>query len=315
MFEWWNRLPVYAPETGAGSGTSASPDPAPDPAPAEGPTAQDFLDFDPFTPPAEPGTQPGQGGAGTPAPRSAETPPAPGDESSPASDPGQSPQTEPDPVQTQLAAITELLRQSRAQPAPAPQPAPAGPQGPRFSFTVPPAITAALQSEDPAERSEGFNTFANGLANSIYAEVKREFDAERTKILEAIPQLTQQGVSLREQQREMHDDFYNRFSDLPQTPEFKRLVALTAQQMAAEQVQAGQPWLGWGTEFREKLGKRIYNAFGREPPPLGGGKPAPAGNGKRPAAKPQFATGAGARASAPQAPNEAVKDLWDTMDY
>lgn len=305
----WFESVCFSPESGAGNGAESASTP---------PGTNDLIDFDPF----EPGNGPGEAGTTTAQP--SDTPTLPGEATTtqgdalpPATAPATAPPTPPhDPVQAQLASIAELLATRERQDAAARerQSQPTTPAGPRFNFEVPQAVTAAIASEVPEERAQGMNALVNGLANSLYGEIAREFSEREAKILQAIPRMAEATHNTARTQQELAQDFYGKYADLGTTPEMRQFVQLTAQQLARELQTQGRPLTGWTAEFRDAVATRAYSGLGRQVPQMQAPTP-PATNGRQPRPA-SFATGAAAsRGGQPVAPSKEIADLWATMDY
>lgn len=306
---------LRSPEGTAGAGgedATASP-----PSSAGDTTASDLLDgWNPF----EPGQGPGEeGGDADPSPGSQQR--AAGDAVPPNTP--QVPQTPsaPDPVQAELARIAGLLAQDRADRSRQQQPQrteTAAPPGPRFNLQIPEAIlNTIVTSEDPGERRQALALFANGLANTIHAEMAQEFSAQLRAVMQAVPRVTQNQLSERQTQQEMWGDFYNSYTNLPRTPGFMNFVANEAQALAREQHRNGiNPT--WSPEFRAALASRVYGAFGQQAPaPRTSAVPAPRqnGNGQRQPKPASFAAGNGGRGGgAARAATPEIQDIWDTLD-
>jgi hypothetical protein len=298
------------------NGANGAAAPAGGEAASEGTSIKDYLDFDPFEPSdegqaggaegtAKPADEPAVEAAGDALPPTNQQKP-PADQSAKPTD---------DPVLRELARINQTLAASQQPRYTIPQ-QPQAPQkqAPRYNLEIPQQILkAVIHSEDPEERALGLAALINGLANTIYNDVTAEQQTAQQRMVAAIPQMHQRlSVEQNEQQRAAQD-FFGRFTGLKPTPQMMGFVANEAKALAIEQWNAGNRNLMWNEQFREALGKRVYEAMGFQVP--GRQQQQPQGAQRAPK-RPQFAAGGDAKGgNERRAPNQETQEIWDVFGY
>jgi hypothetical protein len=187
-------------------------------------------------------------------------------------------------------AVADLVNREAAPTAPAATPE-AKPQQPRFNFQVPNDVVNALRSDDQEVATHGLNALVNGLSNAIW-QAQQEFIA--SELIPQIPRMIQQHMSMVEERRRVHDEFYGAYPHLNK-PELKPFVGQLAIQLAQE---TGAKT--WDTAFSQKLVERLATIIPMTPAPSG-----------QPKAKPKFNSGGGS----PRQPaeNPIVTDIRDTL--
>lgn len=265
-----------------------------------------LMGLDPF---AEPPAETSDGGTGEePPPKAEETPPTgsePGtetpageEEQTPA---GEQPATQEDPEKALLRQQVEQLTQTVTQLSqqmqqsagqqPGQQPGQSGqqPSGeapqieiPDYAFNIPDELVGLLDSDNPAERKQGFAAMAQGLARTVHQVV---MGAVQQTYIDPLPQQFQGMIEQQLQAKEIFSDFYGKYSALNK-PELRPLVIQTMQQVVQE-TGAKQ----WSDSLRDTIGARVMGLIGQgvtTPPPKTPAKtpaqPTPAGPGTRPAA-------------------------------
>lgn len=214
---------------GAGEGAGA-------PAGAE-PTFEDIIHFDPFE-------ESGSGEVESAPEQPVEAPPPPEAPTPPPT------QQQPDLrqlVQEQTHQLTAALRQ--------PPPQPQQQQGPplKFNLGVPPALTAALRSEDPQQFEAGVGALINGVANHVWNTV---MDHLQNQVIPSVPRMIDQHVNSIQRQQSVAQDFYGKYPQLG-NPGLRPMVQTIGAQIAEEFARAGHS-LEWGDQIRDAIAERIF---------------------------------------------------------
>lgn len=272
----------------------------------EGPSVEDFMNFDPFEP--APAGKEKTAAKPQSIPSDKEEPKADGDALPPSDQSKAIPKD--DPVLKELQGINERLAQ-QSQPKEAPKAE--GPKAPRFVFDIPPQISKLLLSEDPEERTQGFTSAFNGLANLIHSEMTQEFGGIIQNLIRQIPQIVDSRTSEQKTQETAATQFFGRFANLKKSPEMLEFIGNQSKALAQEMHKAGNRNLAWNEDFMEALGKRIHDALGIAFPEKGAAAPQQQPNQKTPK-KPSFQTGGGNRGSSPEVLSEQVKEIMETFN-
>jgi hypothetical protein len=254
------------------------------------PDVAEILKFDPFAP-AKPEAKPaGQeaevkpgGKPGEAKPDAAAAKPAVG---APAKTPEQL-------IAEHTASIRQMLER-------APQPAAAKtedkqPDAPKFNLGIPDVLLNAMSSEDPKERSLATHALVNGVANAVWRETSQMVQQQIADLVAGWPRVIESHLAAREQQQQIHDDFYGTYQQFA-GKQWIPLIQAHAAALMNEMAAAGQQITGWTPQMRDEIANRLFAEF----PQLKDWKP-PAGkpNGANPPKKPQFATGSGGGARPP----------------
>ncbi len=279
----------------------------------EGPNVRELLDFDPFEPTPSVGkekteTKPKAEPKSTPS--DAKEPKKNGD-ALPPSDSSKAPT--PDPVQRALDGINEALRNGLQPQKVEPKAEPKS-SAPKFAFDIPAPISKLLFSEDPEERAQGMSHALNGVANLVYQETMAEVSGVLQQLMQRIPQIVDSRTGEQKSQETASKDFFGRFTTLKQTPQMMAFIAGESKALAQEMHAAGHRNMSWNEDFREALGKRIFEGLGLPFPEKGQQQTQqPNGNSRQPK-KATFQTGGGNRGNQPEVLGELAKDILETFN-
>lgn len=227
--------PAQAPESASAA--------APSPEPSE-PTPVDILNFDPFENPIEPEPAPPTGAESQSAPVQPEPTPTSGSD-----------------IVAQLAAqqaeLIAALTPKVEEPAPA-----AEPDNYFADVQIPPALLAAVRSEDPQESAAALNLVVQGTANLAFKKMQ---GALGEFIQRGLPQILQNYQSHVQTATDVRKDFYGTYPQLDK-PELAPLVTNVTQQVVAEM---GPAFKGtWSLELRDKVAERVIGLLsGFQPKP------------------------------------------------
>ena len=267
-----------------------------------------IFEHDYFGPSAEPEQGSGEPKPSTPPkPTAAPTPAAPGQkppEAAPPAPPA-APLAGPEPA-PEVKALRDELETLRAQVAAnAPKPAPQAPpevQLPEYNFTLPKEMVDLLGSEDPAQRSQGLQAFARGIARGTHHQVVTEMRKELASVL---PMLIAQNVTGHSERQKIRSDFYGKYPEFD-SDDLRPMVDNVARQVAKE---TGAK--GWTPDLRDKIALRmraIAQGIIPGPAPAAPQVPAPA-----PQPKPPGFIGSGTRPAIPQNLSDVQRDILDIM--
>lgn len=156
----------------------------------------------------------------------------------------------------------------------------------KYSLGVPDEIANLIFSEDVTERKHGINGLVNGLANTIHARLREEYQAafkdQVTPLITSIPTVVGREVERSYSAREIVNDFYGTYKgvNLKQHGELVKTVAQAVFQQKGSET--------WNADVRDEIGKRVYQILGiplesqtevpKTPPKSGPPKMTPVGN-------------------------------------
>ncbi len=221
---------METPTPASASTPSASPDVSATPTAPTLPknaSAEDVLRFNPFA----------KGASVAPGPKTAEPTPAAAPAQTPA---GAPPTVSAPPVGTpnqnpEVAAIQALLMQGVGNESAPQQQAgtEAQPEADPFQvqWSLPPELSQALFSGDPAAAPQAANVMMNGIANGVLGVVKQQL----TSLVQNLPAMLERQMVM----REANQAFYNDFPHL-KSPLVKDTVLRVAQATAAAWRNAGR---------------------------------------------------------------------------
>lgn len=175
------------------------------------------------------------------------------------------------------------------------------PAGNKFNLGMPPALVAALRSEDPKEFEQGVGAMVNGVANHVWNSTMEHIQNE---LLPAIPRMIQSYVEQQKQQQDIAGDFYGTYKNLDH-PSLRPLVQHTGMLIAQEGAAKGIV-RQWDAALRDEIAERIYTTIPALRPA------AKAANGGTPPPKKKFAPGGGSRAGN-SGGNQAENEMLDVM--
>lgn len=164
-------------------------------------------------------------------------------------------------LQKQLSQLTTALTgmQAKAAEAQAPKQAPAAaPEADyQVNLAMPPELVSMLESEDPAEKAQGYGLLASGSATAAVAKVHEMLKP----VFQQLPTLIERVISQQHERKTVEGDFYGKFPQLNK-PQIRPLVQQTALQVMRERnAQA------WSNEVRDEVGKRVVEMLMGALPP------------------------------------------------
>ena len=179
---------------------------------------------------------------------------------------------------TQTAQLTSL--QEQIATATALKPAEAKPEEAQvYEFSMPDELMARLSSEDAGEQKQGFEHLAQGIAQTVHAQLRTEYRGQLDALRSAIPEYASQTFQSHLTQLNIREDFYGAFPELnkPEYVEFIRGLTKT--------VWAEKKATAWTPELRNAIGERARTTLNLKAAPAraNGGKPP---GGTKPAANP-----------------------------
>lgn len=160
------------------------------------------------------------------------------------------------------AQVTALLTRAAQQPQKEAEQKEQKPQAdaPKFNVRIPDEILAGMSSEDEKERATATTFLINGAMNFLWREVSTLLETKLTEMQRKVPEVVDSRQSMKEQQKQVFEDFYAAFPKLKKAELFP-LVSSQAQVLAKEMMQATGTF-SWTQEFRDKLGQHVMNLLG-----------------------------------------------------
>lgn len=155
---------------------------------------------------------------------------------------------------------------------------------------IPPALAEMLESEDPAERTQGMRYLASGAATAAVAHVKQML---APIFRQGLPRMIQQVVHQQETRKTVDQDFYGKFPQLNK-PELHNFVLQVGREVAAE---TGKK--AWDGELRDAIGQRVIERLSSLLPVVQPAQPAATPAPTRRAAPPPTPRGGSPARNAP----------------
>lgn len=257
-----SSAPASAPATDTSTPASTPSTPVESPEDRYASEMRDFEDavrFDPFADGAKPA---GAGGTASPsgAPRptqGADSTAQPASTAQPGNPPAptqQSTQQAPDPIAALQQAAQQISGAADRLQAPQQQVTPQAPTDdtPAFLFDVPPQLTEALYSSDPAQRAAGVQYLVAGTARAAFKEAKRLVD----DFSKAVPNIVAQHIQAHTYRENVRRDFYGKYPQLD-NPHLAPTVASVSQAVMQTLARSGQRPT-WSPQIADLIATEVF---------------------------------------------------------
>jgi hypothetical protein len=248
-----------------------------------------------FSPEPTPAAPVAEGAPAQPAPGTPAAPVAP----VPGAPPVPAPAPVPGPQGTPLAREdVDGLREAITQLAGAGKPAEAAPPPPNpltdipsYDIKLPDQLVEAMNSPDPAIRSQSLNAVISATMKTVHQQVYNQMKANIDAVVQYVPQMIEQHIQNSQTRQSVTTDFYGKY------PQFDTPLLRPVVQLAFVEVIKAKPELAkagkWTPELREAVGDYLKQhvplgaqAPAAQPPKTPAAPPPVFGGGARPAAGP-----------------------------
>jgi len=128
------------------------------------------------------------------------------------------------------------------------------PSTPAYEFTIPEQMMTLVDSEDAAERRQGIGALAQGVAQTVHAQVMEQVQGMFTQV---VPQTVMSVVQQQNTAKAIFDDFYGQNPELNRE-ELKPLVVQVAE--AAFKESKAQEW---SPALRDTIATRVKSILGQ----------------------------------------------------
>lgn len=156
-----------------------------------------------------------------------------------------------------LEQQTELLRTALAPPTAEPE---TQAEAPRFAVQLPDGLVAALNSDEPADRSAAIHTIVNGVANMAFTAAKEMVEARFQDFQKNLPQYIETHTEAATTQRDAQQMFYTAFPKLAD-PAIRGTVGVVAKEVGKQWMDSGKPFTGMTPEFAEAIAAAVAQKF------------------------------------------------------
>jgi hypothetical protein len=130
---------------------------------------------------------------------------------------------------------------------------------PSYNFQIPPQLSAMLDSEDSAERTQGIQYLLDGSLRKVHRNVLEQVQGMLTSY---VPQQLQQHTQNLERGQAIKTDFYSAHKDLD-TPDIRKLVSMITPQVMVETQQTT-----WSPLLRDAIATKVKGMLGFRPQAL-----------------------------------------------
>lgn len=297
---------------------------------------KEVMQFDPFGPPSNSGsddegggqdtTEGGEGqdtleGGGQDTVQGGDTsqqPPVKKPAATTTQTPAQAP-SEGDPKDKTIEGLRSQIATLLAKPTPAAEPAkPSGApaageeqareQNP-YNIVVSDQLVAGMTSEEPAQQKAAVSALANAVMNKLYQDFSQALVQMRKELIESLPTVVTQTQNAKTAQQQIEEDFYTAFPELKSDllkPTVWNVVGQVAQRLGVNT---------WTEELRNTAGEYLLDQLKitRQAPPASGQQTQQTqGTGGR-APRKTFAAGSGNGAARPNGSGAAENEFADVL--
>lgn len=162
-------------------------------------------------------------------------------------------------VREQAEALRQLAQRGQPSSETRDEPGKGKEAAPKFNLGIPPQILNAIRSDDPTESAAGLHAVINGVANAVWIESQKMVQAAVEELTQGFPRIIEQHSTMRDLQRQVHDDFYGKYS-MFKNEAFAPLVQNVGVLVGQEFAKAGKP-IKWGDEMRDAIAERLFTMF------------------------------------------------------